>query len=87
MIVKIDIKGAFIQTPMQGELTYMKLDKRMMEYIVEMFLKLKEYVKENGCLYILMMKAMYGGFPESALWYALIRKFLEDLGYEVNETD
>jgi hypothetical protein len=26
--VKIDIKGAFLQTPMEGELTYMKLDWR-----------------------------------------------------------
>jgi predicted SpoU family rRNA methylase len=34
-----------------------------------------------------MLKAMYGCIQASALWYALIKKFLEDQGYQVSETD
>jgi hypothetical protein len=40
--VKIDIKGAFLQTPMEGEPTYMKLNRKMMRYVIEMFPELKE---------------------------------------------
>jgi len=85
--VKIDIKGAFIQMPMKGEPTYMRLDKSLTEHIINMFPGLKEQVESDGCLYTLMLKVMYGCIQASALWYALIKKFLEDQGYQVSETD
>ncbi len=34
-----------------------------------------------------MLKAMYGCMQASTLLYALIKKFLEDLGYEASEVD
>jgi hypothetical protein len=85
--VKIDIKGAFLQTPMEGEPTYMKLDRRMTKYVIEMFPELKKYVEEDDCLYTLMLKAIYGCVQASALWCALICRTLEEGGYEVSETD
>jgi hypothetical protein len=48
--VKIDIKGAFIQMPMKGEPTYMRLDKSLMEHIINRFPGLKEQVESDGCL-------------------------------------
>jgi hypothetical protein len=85
--VKIDIKGAFLQTPMEGEPTYVKLDQKMSKYVVEMFPELKTLMEEDGCLYTLMLKAIYGCVQASALWYALIRRTLEEGGYAVSETD
>jgi len=85
--VKIDIKGAFVQTPMKGESTYMRLDKSLTEHVINLFPDLKELVEADGSLYTLMLKAMYGCIQASALWYALIKKFLEDQGYQVSETD
>jgi hypothetical protein len=85
--VKIDIKGAFVQTPMKGESTYMRLDKSLTEHVINLFPNLKGFVEADGSLYTLMLKAMYGCIQASALWYALIRKFLEDQGYQVSETD
>jgi hypothetical protein len=41
VMVKIDIKGAFVQTPMKGEPTYMKLDKSLMEHVINLFLDLR----------------------------------------------
>ncbi len=87
IFVKIDIKGAFIQTPMTGEPIYMRIDPKMTKYIIELYPHLKEMVEADGYLYTEMLKAMYGSIQASAPWYALIRKFLEDLGYEVCETD
>jgi hypothetical protein len=80
--VKIDIKGAFLQTPMEGEPAYMKLDRKITKYVNEMFPVLLKYVEEDDCL-----QHIYGCVQASALWYALIRQALEEGGYEVSQTD
>jgi hypothetical protein len=87
VMVKNDIKRAFLQTPMEGEPTYMKLDGKMTEYVTGIIPDLQKYVKEDDCLYTLMLKAIYGWVQASALWYALIRRTLEEGGYEVSQTD
>jgi hypothetical protein len=87
IVVKIDIKGAFVQTPMKGEPVYMRVDPKVSSYVVEMFPRLREMLEPDGCLYTLLLKAMYGCVQASALWYALIRSFLEELGYECSPTD
>ncbi len=71
IVVKINIKGAFVQTPMEGEV-YMKVNQRMASYVINLFLDLKEMVHDDGCLYTLLLKAMYGCIQANALWYALI---------------
>jgi len=87
IVVKIDTKGAFVQTPMKGEPVYMRVDPRISRVVIEMFQKLKEMLELDGCLYTLHLKAMYGCVQASALWYALIRSFLEELDYECSPTD
>jgi hypothetical protein len=86
IVVKIDIKGAFVQTPMEGEV-YMKVNRKMASYVINLFPDLKEMVHDDGCLYTLLLKAMYGCIQASALWYALIQSFLDELGYKCSETD
>jgi hypothetical protein len=44
-VVKIDTKGAFIQTPMIGETVYMRFDPKMMKYAVGLYPELVEMVK------------------------------------------
>jgi hypothetical protein len=87
IVVKIDIKGAFVQTPMKGEPVYMRVEPKVSSYVVEMFPRLREMLEPDGCLYTLLLKAMYGCVQASALWYALIRSFIEELGYECSPTD
>jgi hypothetical protein len=87
MTVKIDIKGAFLQTHMEGEPTYMKLNRKMMRYVLELFPEMKKFIEDDDCLYTLMLKAIYWCVQASALCYALIRRTLEEGGYKVSETD
>jgi hypothetical protein len=87
IVVKIDIKGAFVQTPMKGEPMYMKIDPKISRYVINMFTELGSMLEEDGCLYTLLLKAMYGCIQASALWYKLIKSFLVELGYECSETD
>jgi hypothetical protein len=86
IVVKIDIKRAFVQTPMEGEI-YMRINQKMTKYVINLFPDLKEMVHDDRCIYTLLLKAMYGCIQVSALWYALIRCFLEALGYECSKTD
>jgi len=87
IVVKIDVKGAFVQTPMSGEPTFIRLDPKVSKYVMELFPNLKNMVEEDGCLYTVLLKAMYGCVQASALWYAMIRAELEELGYSVGPTD
>jgi hypothetical protein len=65
----------------------MKLDRKMTGYVLELFPEMKKNIEEDNCLYTLMLKAVYGCVQASALWYALIRRTLEEGGYEISETD
>lgn len=87
IVIKIDINGAFMQTPMEGEPIYMKINPKMMKYVIELYLKLRLKMGEERCLYTILLKAMYGCVQASALRYALIKSFLEELGYECSKTD
>jgi hypothetical protein len=85
-MVKIDIKRAFVQTPMVGELMFMKLDKKVTGYMMELYLDLKVGVKQDGCLNVKLLKVVYGCVQASALWYTLIKGTLENMGYQTIET-
>jgi hypothetical protein len=65
----------------------MKLDPKVSKYAVELFPDLKGMLEGDGCIYTLLLKAMYGWVQTSALWYALIRAELESLGYKVGPMD
>jgi hypothetical protein len=87
IVAKIDVKGAFVQTPMEGEPVYMKVDPKITRYVIKLFPDLAELVEGDGCLYTIMLKAMYGCIQASSLWYRFLKKFLEGLGYRICETD
>jgi hypothetical protein len=87
IVAKIDIKGAFVQTPMTGPPIYMKLEPRIVAYAKEMYPELNEFQWRDQCLYTVMLKAMYGCVQASALWNALIRSEFEQMDYVVSETD
>jgi hypothetical protein len=86
-VAKVDVKGAFVQTPMEGELVYMRVDLKITAYVIELYPAMKKFVENDGCLYTDMLKAMYGCIQASSLWYKLLKKILEDLGYSRSETD
>jgi hypothetical protein len=87
IVITIDIKVAFVQTLMKGEPAYMKIDPKISHYVIDLFPKLEEMLEADGYLYTQLLKTMYGCIQVSALWYALIRSFLEELGYECSQTD
>jgi hypothetical protein len=65
----------------------MKIDPKISRYVINMFPQLGDMLEDDGCLYTLLLKAMYGCIQASALRYALIKSFLVELGYECSKTD
>jgi hypothetical protein len=86
-VAKVDVKGAFVQTPMEGESVYMRLDQKISAYVVELYPTLKKFVEEDGCLYTVLLKAMYGCIQASSLWYKFLKGILEKMGYQMSQMD
>jgi len=86
-IAKIDVKGAFIQTEMEGPPVYVVCDKKLTKLIVDVLPGIKKYVTNEGTLYCRLLKALYGCVQASKLWYNKLTKFLHALGYEQSPTD
>jgi hypothetical protein len=61
----------------------MKLDPKITKYTIELFLQYESLVENDGCLYTVMLKEMYGCVQVSALWYENICGELEKLRYEM----
>lgn len=86
-IGKIDVKGAFIQTEMEGPPIYIKIAPETTKLIVELLPAIKTYVTADGILYCQLLKALYGCVQASRLWYNKLTRFLRTLGYEASLTD
>jgi hypothetical protein len=72
---------------MEGEPVYMKVNPKIMRYVIKLFPDLMKYVEEDGCIYTVMLKAMYGCIQASSFWYRLLKKILEGLGYMMSKTN
>jgi hypothetical protein len=86
-IGKIDVKGAFIQTEMEGPPLYIRCNKDLTKLIVEVLPGIKKYVTKDGVLFCRLMKALYGCVQASKLWFNKLTKFLRAQGYEHSPTD
>jgi hypothetical protein len=86
-IVKIDIKGAFVQTPMTGDPVYMRINPKITKQITELFPKHSKFVDKGGFMYTVMRKAMYGCIQASSMWFNLLTQVLREFGYEHCPTD
>jgi hypothetical protein len=85
-VFKIDVKGAFIQTPMEGDPIYLKIGKDLAS-IVKLYPEYSEFVNGKGNLFVEMLKAMYGCVQASLLWHRLLVKILKGIGFQQCEVD
>jgi hypothetical protein len=68
-VCKIDVKGAFIQTPMEGDPIYMKIGNDIASRVVKLYPEYVEFIDDKGNLFVEMLKAMYGCVQASLLWH------------------
>ena len=84
---KVDVKGAFVQTPMVGTDMYMRTRKKIVAYLLIMYPHFAEYVQPDGSIITKLLKAMHGCVQAGKLWYDLLTKVLGSRGYVLSETD
>jgi hypothetical protein len=84
---KVDVKGAFVQTPMVGTDVYMRIRKKIVAYLLIMYRHFAEYVQPDGLILTKLLKAIYGCVQAEKLWYDLLTKVLRSRGYVPSETD
>ena len=86
-VAKIDVKGAFIQTPMEGPSVFMHCNRDLTRLIVEVYPDLQKFVRKNGYFYCGLLKALYGYVQASKLWFDKLIKFLKQEGYKQSPID
>ena len=69
LMAKVDIKGAFVQTPMEGPNVYMHIHRKVVAYLLVLYPEFAEYVQADGSIITLLLNAMYGCVQASKLWY------------------
>jgi len=87
LMSKVDIKGAFVQTPMTGPPVYLRLNKKIASQVVHIYPEYRDFLQPDGSMLTQMLKAMYGCVQASSLWFALLTKLLLAEGYIASETD
>lgn len=93
-IMTVDIPNAFVQTsvPQGDEKTIMKIRGQLVDILLELFPGVyDEYVVYNEsdakCLYVEMLKALYGMLKSSLLYYKSFVDNIKQIGFELNPYD
>jgi hypothetical protein len=86
-VCKVDVKGAFIQTPMEGDPIYLKIGKNLASRVVKLYPEYSEFLDGKGNLFVEMLKAMYGCVQASLLWHRLLVKVLKGIGFQQGKVD
>jgi Reverse transcriptase (RNA-dependent DNA polymerase) len=83
----VDIGSAFLNAKMQkGVQVYMRLNKTMGEYLIQIN-KYAKFREKNGSITVLLKKALYGCVESVSLWYQNLSLSLKGLVYVRNEMD
>ena len=94
-VMTADVPNAFIQTELEkrdkdGNRTIMKIRGELVDILCSMDDQYREYVVyERGekCLYVWILKAIYGLLVSALLFYKKFRASIESLGFKVNPYD
>ena len=90
-VATVDIPGAFMQTDMEGEDTFMKIEGKMVDILTRLDPELyeKHIIFENGhkVLYVKFKKALYGTLQASMLFWKNLTGTLINMGFEINPYD
>ena len=76
----MDIESAYLEADMD-EVIYMRIDKHIVKYIVKLFPEWNNYVDKSGCMYVKLLKALYGTLRAGLLWQQKLTKVLKSLNY------
>jgi hypothetical protein len=83
-----DIKGAYLHVPRRHpRRQIMKLTPRLTALWIEIHPEHAQYVHEDGCLYVELLKALYGLKDSGAEWFHYLNEFLHRHGFISQQSD
>jgi hypothetical protein len=77
----IDIEGAYLEADMT-EVVYVRISKNIADVLAEMYPNLMVYQDASGCMYVQLIKALYGTIQGMAKWQEKLSAEMGILGYE-----
>jgi len=82
-----DITGAYLNATLKNVEVLMKLDKTLSEILVELYPEYNAFLNGDGTIIVKLKRALYGCVESAKLWYNLLRKTLESIGFTANQMD
>ena len=82
-----DFECAYLNADFEKDEIHMRLEPNMAEMAVEIDAAYKEFIEEDGALYVVIEKALYGLQESARLWYQVLCKSLIDDGFKRSNYD
>jgi hypothetical protein len=86
-IESIDITGAYLHAETHGEKEIVVIGRAESIMLLELFPELDVYLNEDGKIYMIVDKAMYGMIDSARDWFENITNTLIEGGYKQNPSD
>jgi hypothetical protein len=84
----VDIPGAYLHADLpESEQVYMKLAKDLVKIMCEINPNLKQFVRQDGSMIVLVKKAIYGLKQSGSLWHDHISDILLKAGFQRSKAD
>jgi len=86
-VAKIDVKGAFIQTAMEGPPVYIQFNPQLTKLIVKKYPEYSKFVIAKECFFGKLLNVLYRYIQTSKLWFNNLVRVLQSKEYEQSPTD
>ena len=84
----IDIPGAYLNaTTPENDREVVRIGFEETKMLIELYPSMQKYVRSDGTMLMVVVKAMYGMLNSARYWYEHIMKTLIDGGYKQNTSD
>lgn len=70
-----------------GVLVHMRLDRTVSLLLIKLDQSYSKYADEQGCIVVLLKKALFGCAESAALWHEDLTRTLAAMGYERNTNE
>ena len=86
-IISADIVGAYLNAKMKRDI-YMKINRFETNILCQLNNDYKKFVnKDDNCIYVKLIKALYGCIESAKLFYELLRDTLFKYGFKIHPLD
>ena len=83
----MDIGSAFVNSYLKNTNIVMRMGPAIAKLLVEMDSSYEEFVDEDGCIYVSLIKALYGLAESANLWYENISSALMEINFKPSKED